>query len=75
MQGTSCHYKDFLSNVESDLGTMPDWRTSAFWHNSSFQQAWRAFLRTDLAMSHSRRDALVQHIRCAIDGRNTPLCA
>ena len=34
------YFKQFLTSLESGLGSLPDWRRTAFWRQSSFLQAW-----------------------------------
>ena len=67
MQDTtaSCHFGEFLSSAEKILGSMPDWRCTAFWHNSSFQVARTVFWKNHMTTSPSRMEALMQQIRCA----------
>ena len=35
------HVQQHLSFVETVLGPLPDWRSTAFWRDSSFTQAWQ----------------------------------
>ena len=35
------HIQQHLSIVEGAMGSVPDWRRTAFWSNSRFMQAWR----------------------------------
>ena len=51
--------------MENDLGSLPDWRSTVFWHSSSFKQARDAFWSTHMAMPLSSRMASVQQLRCA----------
>ena len=53
-----------LSTVEAALGSLPDWKSTAFWRNSSFLQAWSRALA--LPYPQEARADYHHHYMCAL---------
>ena len=65
------HVQQHLSFVETVLGPLPDWRSTAFWRDSSFTQAWQKGKELFLPLL-----AAVRGGSCRADsGRNVSSCS